>query len=120
MRRASVRSARGWSHVEAPERRPDPGLRQRHRPTRAVPPPQRVPPRSGRGVYVPGDRMPRGTDIFTVFEWLDDDTLALMQGGNNSVGDIITCHLSDGSCDLAVKGAPPDKYRMVAGGALPG
>jgi len=53
-------------------------------------------------------------------EWLDDDTLALMQGGNNSVGAIITCHLSDGSCDLAVKGAPDDKYRMVAGGALPG
>ena len=61
-----------------------------------------------------------GTDSFTFFQWLDDDTIALAQGIDNTKGDLITCRLSDGSCHLAVKAAPPDQQRIVAGGSLPG
>jgi hypothetical protein len=61
-----------------------------------------------------------GTDSFTFFEWLDDDTVALSQGVENTVGDLIVCHLSDGRCRLAVKAGPPDKHRIVVGRWLPG
>ena len=61
-----------------------------------------------------------GTDSFTFFQWLDDDTIALSQGIDNTKGDLITCHLSDGRCHLTVRAAPPDTYRIVAGGSLPG
>ena len=58
---------------------------------------------------------------FTLFEWLDDDTVALVaQFGGNGPGDILTCHLTDGRCDLAVKAGPHNKRRIVAGGSLPG
>lgn len=38
-------------------------------------------------------------DRFTLFEWLDDDTVAL------AGRDILTCRLSDGRCDLTVRSA---------------
>jgi hypothetical protein len=60
-----------------------------------------------------------GTDTFTPFEWLDDDTVALAQG-SNTVGDILTCHLSDGRCQLAVKEPPHDRHRIAPGMGLPG
>lgn len=63
-----------------------------------------------------------GSNSFTLIQWLDADTIALSQGINNSVGDLITCHLSDGLCHLAVKAESrkPHVYRIVAGGSLPG
>jgi len=69
-----------------------------------------------------GPDVPRleGTDTFTPVEWLDDDTVALAQGGITFVGDIITCHLSDGRCDLAVKEPPHTRHRIAPGMALPG
>jgi hypothetical protein len=59
-----------------------------------------------------------GNDDFETVQWVDDDTVALMGG---LLDDIITCHLSDGSCQIAVK-QPPDnaKLRMMPGGILPG
>lgn len=59
---------------------------------------------------------------FVLIQWLDDDTIALSQGIYSSVGDIITCHLSDGRCHLAVRAESlkPHLYRIVAGGSLPG
>jgi hypothetical protein len=65
---------------------------------------------------LPSGYQPRPTDVgiyFTIFEWLDDDTVALVQGGGFS--DIIVCHLSDGRCRLAVKDAG-----IVPGLPLPG
>ena len=56
---------------------------------------------------------------FSLFEWLDDDTVALAQVGDNySMGDIITCRLSDGACHLVAK-APPSAGRLVVGQSLP-
>jgi hypothetical protein len=52
---------------------------------------------------------------FTIFEWLDDDTVALAQDGFSVVGDILVCHLSDGRCRLAVRDAG-----IVPGLWLPG
>ena len=57
---------------------------------------------------------------FEIFEWIDDDTVALVQGGGWSTGDIITCRLSDGHCRLAVKAAPHNQVRIVPGEILPG
>jgi hypothetical protein len=54
-------------------------------------------------------RLPAGylgdpNEDFTLFEWLDDDTVALgAGGGGNRAGDILTCQLSSGHCDLTVK-----------------
>lgn len=58
---------------------------------------------------------------FIVFEWLDDDTVAIAQGYEERpvVGDIITCHLSDGRCRLAVPAGPPDRIRLVPGASFP-
>ena len=67
---------------------------------------------------LPSGYQPPASDVgtyFTIFEWLDDDTLALAQGGFSVVGDIITCRLSDGRCRLAVKSAG-----IVPGLPLPG
>ena len=50
---------------------------------------------------LPSGYQPPSSDVgiyFTIFEWLDDDTVALAQGGFSVIGDIITCHLSDGRC----------------------
>lgn len=54
---------------------------------------------------------------FILFEWLDDHTVALMGGGR---GDIITCRLPDGPCDLAVSGPKGAGPRVVPGWPLPG
>jgi hypothetical protein len=71
--------------------------------------------------HVPGDSYAvGGGDTFTPFEWLDDDTVALAQGDINWVGDIITCHPSDGRCDLAVPWAAHDRHRIAPGLGLPG
>jgi hypothetical protein len=43
-----------------------------------------------------------GDRTFTLFEWLDDDTVALRHYDDNG-GDIITCQLSDGRCVLVVE-----------------
>ena len=77
-------------------------------------------------------RLPRGTTPilqdplarwggFILFEWLDDDTVALVQSYEQRPvgGDIITCHLSDGRCRLAVPAGPPDQIRMVPGASFP-
>lgn len=53
---------------------------------------------------LPAGYQPPPTDVgteFTIFEWLDDDTVALAQSGFDVVGDILVCHLADGSCRLA-------------------
>ncbi|MBA8803689.1 hypothetical protein FB382_001980 [Nocardioides ginsengisegetis] len=58
--------------------------------------------------------------VFTAFEWLDDDTVALTQEGEELPNrDIITCRLSDGHCDVAVTAGAPDRWRIVIGEALP-
>lgn len=78
-------------------------------------------------------RLPKGTtpflqqasptwwEGFIVFEWLDDDTVAIAQGYEERpvVGDIITCHLSDGRCHIAVPAGPPDRIRLVPGASYP-
>jgi hypothetical protein len=74
-------------------------------------------PDPAAGFHQPGESL-EGNDRFTPFEWLDDDTVALAQG--DSVGDIITCHLSDGRCDLAVKEPPHNRHRIAPGMGLPG
>ena len=70
-----------------------------------------------------------GAVDFGIFEWLDDDTVALIGptgwgaetfGGQPEpgYGDILTCHLSDGHCDLAAPGHGP--VRLPAGSFVPG
>ncbi len=76
-------------------------------------------PDPAAGFHQPGELL-EGTDMFTPFEWLDDDTVALAQGSSNFVGDILTCHLSDGRCELALKGPPHDTHRIAPGLGLPG
>lgn len=61
---------------------------------------------------------------FSLFEWLDHDTVALAQAGdNNNMGDIISCRLSDGACHLLAKAppsdGPPDQPRLAAGQGVP-
>jgi len=51
-----------------------------------------------------------GGVVFGIFEWLDDDTVAL-RGGGRQGGDILTCRLSSGRCELAVPG--PGYERVV-------
>jgi hypothetical protein len=62
-----------------------------------------------------------GWEGFILFEWLDDDTIALVQGYEQRPvgGDIITCHVSNGRCRLAVPAGPPDQIRMVPGASYP-
>jgi hypothetical protein len=71
----------------------------------------------------PGDN-PGAVKHFTLFEWLNDDTVALAQtGDNNHMGDIITCRLPTGACRLVATAPPSDgppyQYRLVAGQSLP-
>jgi len=64
---------------------------------------------------------PSGVRRFTLFEWLDDDTVALAQlGDSNLTGDIISCRLSDGACQFVAKAPPPDQLRLLASGVPPG
>jgi hypothetical protein len=60
-----------------------------------------------------GYRAAHGPGV-TLFEWLDDDTVVLSAGG------ILTCHLSDGRCALAVKGPPTRDHRILPHLPLPG
>jgi hypothetical protein len=76
-------------------------------------------PDPAAGFHQPGERL-EGTDTFIPFEWLDDDTVALAQGGINWVGAVITCHPSDGHCDLAVNEPPHNRHRIAPGLGLPG
>jgi hypothetical protein len=58
---------------------------------------------------------------FTIFEWLDDDTVALAGAGlGEHSADILTCHLSDGRCDLTVKGDHKHDRRILPYSPLPG
>ena len=54
--------------------------------------------------YHPGANNPdlSGDRMFTLVEWLDDDTVALQHADDNG-DDILTCHLSDGRCVLAAE-----------------
>jgi hypothetical protein len=58
---------------------------------------------------------------FSVFAWLDDDTVALAQVGEEPmVGDIVVCHLARGRCRLVAAAPPSDHARVLPGGPLPG
>ncbi len=68
-------------------------------------------------------------DGFTLFAWLDDDTIALVANGDQGwpsgrgYGDILTCRLSTGRCDLTVRGrdvSRDDQVRVVPHLGLPG
>ena len=66
-----------------------------------------------------------GAIDLTLFGWLDDDTVALMVGGGRwpggpHYGDILSCQLSSGHCDLDVR-APrdPSTVRLVPNITLP-
>jgi hypothetical protein len=63
---------------------------------------------------------PPGSRGFSVFEWLDDDTVALTPEHNLESADIITCRLSEGSCRLTVKAGPDGMVRFQPGQGLPG
>ena len=64
--------------------------------------------------------MPQRVSVPDVRSVEDLVQAALTKGDGNYVGDIITCHLSDGRCDLAVKGLPPNRHRIAPGMGLPG
>lgn len=73
---------------------------------------------------LPDGYLARGADL-TLFQWLDDDTVALMVGGGRwpggpRYGDILTCQLSSGHCVLDVR-APrnPSTVRIVPNITLP-
>jgi hypothetical protein len=74
----------------------------------------------------PGYRSER-TEGFVLFEWLDDDTVALAAtGSGNGLGNILTCRLADGRCDLTLKRGtdtnrgPEVSHRIVPHLPLPG
>ena len=68
---------------------------------------------SGRAVHLrPPPDYPESVG-FTLFEWLNDDTVALIAGngaginswpGGPRYGDIMTCRLSSGNCHVAIPG----------------
>ncbi len=63
---------------------------------------------------------PRQGASYGIFEWLDDDTIALTPDHNLSSADILTCQLSDGRCRLAVPAGPDDVIRILPSQGLPG
>jgi hypothetical protein len=69
-------------------------------------------------------RLPPGyhpsTASYSVFEWLDDDTIALTPEHNLEPVDIITCRLSQGRCVLAAKAGPDQVVRILPATGLPG
>jgi hypothetical protein len=70
-------------------------------------------------LLLPPDYHP-STNNYGVFEWLDDDTVALTPEHNLSSADIITCRLSEGRCRLAVKAGPDGLIRIMPATGLPG
>lgn len=69
----------------------------------------------------PAGYRPDPAETFTLFEWLDDNTVALVGGGlGDGYDEILTCRLSDGRCALAVKRDDTHDRRIVAHLALPG
>jgi hypothetical protein len=59
---------------------------------------------------------------YSLFQWLDDDSFAVMAGavhndfgwnGFRGYGDILVCNIAHGQCALAVKGPKRDRYRLV-------
>jgi hypothetical protein len=59
--------------------------------------------------------------FFVLFEWLDDDTVALARGNTSThTGDVVVCELSDGRCEVAVEAPQGDAIRIVVNGQLPG
>jgi hypothetical protein len=59
--------------------------------------------------------------FFILFEWLDDDTVALVRGNTSThAGDIVVCHLSGGRCEIAVEAPHGDATRIVVNWHLPG
>jgi hypothetical protein len=56
---------------------------------------------------------------FVLFEWLDDDTVAL-GSVEYAVGDSFICQLSDGHCRVAVPTPDDETKRVVASLPLPG
>lgn len=68
-----------------------------------------------------GDEIAGSSTSFHLFEWLDDDTVALVQNHDSYVyGDILMCRLSDGRCRLAVPAGPTNQIRVVPGASFPG
>jgi hypothetical protein len=61
-------------------------------------------------------------DFFHLFEWLDDDTVALVSSVGWSAGDILRCQLSTGRCVVAVPASesPGHTVRIVPNFPLPG
>ena len=61
-----------------------------------------------------------GAPGFSIFEWLDDDTIAMIGttgwDGGPGYGDILTCRLSNGRCVLTARGHGP--IRVEANGDL--
>ena len=57
-----------------------------------------------------------GPGDFSLFEWLDDDTVALVGG----TGEILSCQLSTGRCVVTVRGPRAGEVRVVPNGPLPG
>ena len=57
---------------------------------------------------------------YAIFEWLDDDTVALTPEHNLESADILTCRLSEGRCRLTVKAGPDGMVRIQPGQGLPG
>jgi hypothetical protein len=82
---------------------------------------------TGRTVHLRlpnGDDFPGRPDDYQLFEWLDDDNVALIAGGGGwatgrGQGDLLTCRLSDGHCVVSVHG-PADAMRVVPHVNLPG
>jgi hypothetical protein len=62
----------------------------------------------------------QGDSRFSIFQWLDDDTVALLGEGEGEwrPGDILTCTVSVGRCRLVVQG--DGDYRFVPERWLPG
>jgi hypothetical protein len=74
-------------------------------------------------------RLPSGYQVdttadFGLFEWLDDDTLALRGGpdGQEAEGpdDLLTCQLSTGRCVVSVPSPDADTWRILPEFPLPG
>lgn len=81
---------------------------------------------TGRPVHLrlPGDY--HGANLFTLTQWLDDDTVALVADAGDWgpqqgwTGDIVRCRVSSGHCAQVVKGHRGTRLVLAAGQGLPG